>query len=166
MAKTIFDVSGVATPSAAIAATGVSINSPSGLSQYMLCSSVEAELSKFDLYEVTATYENCPVGFFPNPLAPLQDPPKYKWECGNTSEAVDRDPTGNPITNSAGDAWSNPPTRNFSVLCLRVIKNQPQYNPSMALQFQDNVNSAAVIFNNQWIFNPGVMLCKSIQPAQ
>lgn len=114
----------------------------------------------FNLYLVSVDYVRLGgSGSNPDPNDPLNAPLVYRWEMGNTTESVDQDAEGNAILNSAGERFDPPPTKNIGTLFLTVRRNEPSYDPAIALTFQNKRNSDP-FFGAQ----PGQALCLSIAP--
>lgn len=115
----------------------------------------------FGLYKVTVNYS---IGTFSGEEDPLKQPPKLKWDIGSESLPVDHDPDGNPILNSALDAFDPPQSREFTTIFLTVTRNEPYFDLTKALNFSNRVNSSAFNIKGAGIVAPGQILCRSIKP--
>lgn len=116
----------------------------------------------FNLYLVSVDYVRLGgSGSNPDPNDPLNAPLVYRWEMGNTTESVDRDAAGNPILNSVGEPFDPPPTKNIGTLFLTVTRNEPSYDPGIALTYQNKRNS-----DQFFGAEAGQALCLSIAPAE
>lgn len=114
----------------------------------------------FNLYLVSVDYVRLSsTGTQPDPTDPLNAPIRYRWAMGNTTESVDRDRDNNPIINSVGEPFDPAPTKNIGTLFLTVTRNEPSYDPGVALTFQNKLNSDG-FFGAE----PGQALCLSIAP--
>jgi len=110
------------------------------------------------LYKVTVTYKaetKSKIGRDDTPVSPLAMPPEENWYFATTNEPIDRDIEGNPLTNSAGESFDPPLTREFHDLVGRIIKNQVAYNPVMAYEYIGSINSDS--FRG---FPPETVLCR------
>src|SRR5262249_46326548 len=88
---------------------------------------------------------------------PLLRPAVLTWGFTQNSRAVWKDVNGTPIQNSAGDAFDPPPEIDDSRPVLTVTRNEAGFNPAIAIQYQDAVNS------DQFLgFNAGVVKINGI----
>jgi hypothetical protein len=72
---------------------------------------------------------------------PLSVPAEVSWEHVKFQETTYQDIDGVAIMNSAGDPFDPPVTRERSRPVLRVVRNEADFDPSLAHQFADKVNS-------------------------
>lgn len=83
-----------------------------------------------------------------DPTNLLLIPPKYKWVIGQTTEPVDRDKYGNPITNSVIDPYASNPNDTFSTYTY-TYKRYERVNGSVqqgprGVAFSDTVNEGPI----------------------
>ncbi|GAH64211.1 unnamed protein product, partial [marine sediment metagenome] len=109
------------------------------------------------LYEVTVYYESFTDPWSspdssPMPISPLLQPPEVSWTFAKSNEPIAHDIYGKPITNSAGDSFDPPPTRDFDDLVLRVVRNEPEFNALRAAEYKGAVNSDVFLG-----FAPGIV---------
>jgi hypothetical protein len=90
------------------------------------------------LWEVTVNY-----GQLGNQTTnPLDRPPEFLWERSAWQQTVSYDvKTGKEILNSAGEKFEDIVQADQSRLVLHVKRNEPIYDPSIASQYADHVNS-------------------------
>ncbi len=88
------------------------------------------------------------------PISPLMQPPEVSWSFAVSNEQIDTDTLGIPITNSAGEAFDPPITRDHSDLVLRYTRNELTFNKLVASDYKDAVNSDTFLG-----FAPGHVLC-------
>jgi hypothetical protein len=105
------------------------------------------------------------VGQQPSQQDPLADKPRIRWQLGSTTEPIDRDVEGNPIVNSAGDAFDPPLNTEFTTLFLTYTRNEPYFDIQKALTYSNTVNSNSFTIRGAGIVAPGQIKCDSIQPA-
>lgn len=98
-----------------------------------------------------------------NGMLPIVDPfgaeAVVEWDFHEDKEAAyfayDNQDKPVPISNSAGDVYDPPLERDFSRLILRVEKNFASYDPLLASQYANTVNS------DNWLgFPKWTILCK------
>lgn len=89
---------------------------------------------------------------------PLERPPEIEFLSAVSSEPVDKafDPDGNdiPITNSSGEMFDPPITKDFRDLVLRAKRYQASFDTAQASAFEGSVNSQTV-----WGYAPGKVRC-------
>jgi len=73
--------------------------------------------------------------------SPFDEPWEIEWFPVVSNEPVDRDMDGKPITNSAGQSFDPPITKECYDLGLRIVRNQPSYNKVQAADYLGAVNS-------------------------
>ena len=164
-----FDVAGATSADAAAIANG----SPYGAiprigqqhprSSSMAVRNVDPERTGFNLYKVTVNYA---VGTFDGQEDPLLQKPKLKWNIGSESSQVDHDADGNPIFNSAFDAFDPPPSAEFTTIFLTITRNEPYFDVTKAITYSNRINSAAFTIKGAGVVDAGQILCRSIQPTQ
>lgn len=128
---------------------------------YLTCTRVWLNENKFSKGIVLAEYQITPL--LANDVNPLNRQPYIKWRRGKTSQNVDLDYNGNPILNSATDAFKGKMSRPFGVRYLTITKFEPYYNQAEADLYIESVNSDAITFEGI-TFQPGQVYCDSIVP--
>ncbi|HUW45312.1 MAG TPA: hypothetical protein VMW50_05885 [Dehalococcoidia bacterium] len=81
---------------------------------------------------------------------PFSVPDQRSWDFETSVEPYDRDARGRAIVNSADEPLEPPPTMEFDDLVLTVSRNEPKYDPLLALKYARAVNS-----DNFYGFEPG-----------
>ena len=89
-------------------------------------------------WKVTASYDTAK-----NSGPPLLRPPEINWSFAVSNNEIDRDIFSNPITNSSGEAFDPPITKDFHDLTLSIVKNQEDYDPVEALAFIGTLNNSS-----------------------
>jgi hypothetical protein len=84
------------------------------------------------------------------PENPLNHPIKISWGENRFDQVCFVDRNGNPITNSAGDYFDPPLTIDDSRPTLRIVRNEPSYDPGYATKWKDCLNTGPFFG-----FNPG-----------
>jgi len=95
-------------------------------------------------YHVTVTYGSVTDPYSSTghePVHPLLEPPEISYSFVTVTEPVDIDITGAPITNSAGELFDPPITREFHDLVLRIVRNEAGFNALLAAEYKGAVNS-------------------------
>lgn len=72
---------------------------------------------------------------------PIDHPLKISWGTAKFEKAVEKDINGVAIVNSAGDYFDPPPTIDDSRTILRITKNLATFDPTIAHDFKDSINS-------------------------
>lgn len=90
-------------------------------------------------WEAEVSYQPYNPLFFPK--NPLDHPPKISWGGSKFEKAIDQDINGDAILNSAGDYFDPPVTVDDSRITLRIQRNEARYDPAIAAQFKDAINS-------------------------
>jgi len=85
---------------------------------------------------------------------PLSQPWDIEWGFAMSNEPIDRDIYEKPITNSAGEPFDPPITRDFADLILRIHRNQAAFNTAAAFIYKDAINSDWF-----WGFAPKMVRC-------
>lgn len=75
------------------------------------------------------------------PISPLLQPPEVSWSFAGSNVQIDTDVDGYPITNSAGESFDPPITKDHSDLVLRYSRNEPTFDKIVAADYKDAVNS-------------------------
>ena len=75
------------------------------------------------------------------PVSPLMQPPEVSVTFAGSNEPIDTDTEGLPITNSAGEAFDPPITKDHSDLVISYTRNERTYDMSVAADYKDAVNS-------------------------
>ena len=88
------------------------------------------------------------------PVDPVAIPPLWSYPQAVTTEKIDRDVDGDPITNSAGESPDPPLTEEFHDHVGRVVLYRMEYDQLQAWEYRGAVNSVA------WRgFPAGTVLC-------
>jgi hypothetical protein len=170
-ATRVFHVVGAANKSAAINAVAT-VNFPSGAAgaypgsthpenSRLVCDDVGCDDNPA-LRKVTANYSITQLGQFD----PLLNKVRWRWQPGNEQLLIDRDGYGNPITNSAGLPFGQPPSKFNSTLCVTALRAEPFFDVAKSLQFKDRTNSAAFRIPGAGTLQPGQMFCENIFPQE
>jgi hypothetical protein len=166
-AQRIFTVVGAVSDDDAMNNTPVAVGSLYGSGSYLTCSSITCRDISIGIFEVTCSFS---IGNFTLSQNPLTLPWKYDWKNVTIEPQIDRDKDGNPITNSARQPFSTPPTKTINYKSLRIIRNEAFYNYSTYKTYENCVNSDTITLlqpNGQTsTFAPGEMKCTGIEPAQ
>lgn len=163
-----FDVAGVTDAQAAALASGSPYGSIPRIGEQhprtssMAVRSIDPERTGFSLFKVTVNYG---VGTFDNQEDPLLKKPRIKWGIGSESLPVDHDADGNPLLNSALDAFDPPLSTEFTTIFLSITRNEPYFDVQKALTFSNRININPFNIKGAGIVAPGQILCRSIQPA-
>ena len=72
---------------------------------------------------------------------PLLRPAVLTWGFNKSSRVVWKDANGKGITNSAGEYFDPPPEMDDSRPTLSITRNEAAFNPGIATDYQDAVNS-------------------------
>ncbi len=123
---------------------------------------VEAESPGFNFWIVKASYV---LGSFDGNNDNTLKRPRYRWEQGNISEAVDVDAEARPLVNSTGDPFGGV-YGDDAVFYLTVTRWEPRYDLAKAATYQnacnlDNINPLGV-----GALEPGQMKCLAIIPTE
>lgn len=169
-ANRIFDVTGVSTETAAIAAVvafdpTTTYNATHPLSTLMYVDGQDTACPGFNVWEVTIGYSSTPAGRHPDPTSPLAEPYRYSFQWGTRTDGCDSDTFGNPIINTAGEPFATDPPADFMDGFLNVERNEPFYNVFQALQFTNAVNNSNVTFGGTYSLLQGQACCRSIVPV-
>lgn len=95
------------------------------------------------------------------PVSPLMQPPDVSVSFANSNVQIDTDVDGLPITNSAGESFDPPMTKDHSDLILSYIRNEKTFDKLVASDYKDAVNSDTFLG-----FNPGHVLCTRFDSVQ
>ena len=146
----------------AMNATGVLIGSPYPFTTSLVCTHLGVTENKLTKMVVVANYGISQI--VANDPNPLLRPPMVSFRWGKESKQVDTDVNGNPILNSALDAFKNSHSKNFSVRYLTITRYESDYNEDQAAGYVDTCNSDSVILQGI-TRNPGQVYCLGIAPA-
>lgn len=75
------------------------------------------------------------------PVTPLLVEPRWTWTFATSNEPFDRDEDGNPITNSADEAFDPPVTKDYHDLVLHIERSEAAFDPLKAYQYKGAINS-------------------------
>ena len=92
---------------------------------------------------------------------PLAEIPETQWSFSSTTEPIDLDVEGEPITNSAGEPPNPPLTEDFEDLVLRRSMNWESFDPIVAATYMGKINSDVFLG-----FPPGVCKIKEFSGEQ
>lgn len=102
------------------------------------------------LWDVTATYTNEPMSpaavaaLSPTPTNPLTAPSKVSFRSKHHEVPFTEDRDGDPVVNSAGDAFEPPGNKDATRWTIHIVKNYTAI-PSTLGDYQDKVNDGAVV---------------------
>lgn len=85
---------------------------------------------------------------------PIDRPPEIEFLSAVSTEPVDRDKDDNPITNSAGELFDPPITKDCRDLVIRARRYQSSFDKPQASAFEGSVNSQTI-----WGYAPGKVKC-------
>jgi len=81
-------------------------------------------------------------------------PLEVEWGFVTSAEAIDRDIDGKVITNSAGESFDPPITKDIHDLNLRIVREQDDFNQSQAAEYMGAINSDSFMG-----FDEGQVMC-------
>jgi len=123
------------------------LNSSNPVNRWLYVTNVSARVMEGPLlYEVTVNYEAFTCENSSNaeePVDPSTIPPAWSYPQAVYTKLIDRDRDGNPITNSAGCSFDNPPTDEFHDHAARVVLYRASYPELLAWEFRGAVNESA-----------------------
>lgn len=90
-------------------------------------------------------------------FTPFDFPPVVKWSTAKYHRSYPTDVTGQPFVNTAGDPLENPPVREESTQCLRIILWNSSYDEPFAQSFRDTINGDTFLG-----FGPEFVKCRDI----
>ncbi|WP_254509892.1 hypothetical protein [Anatilimnocola floriformis] len=90
------------------------------------------------IWEVRVEYDSVTED---EPENPLERPPEVSWSAAPYSRVAWKDNDGKAIVNSAGHYFDPPLEVDDSRPVLSVTRNEAAFNPSLAIDYQDAVNS-------------------------
>ena len=165
-----FDVTGVTTEAAAIAAVVsfdgyTAFNHVHPQSAWLYVDSQHGAEVGFNFWHVAVTYASNPAGRHADPSSPLTEPYRYSFDWGSTTEGCDRDTYGNPIQNTAREAFSDLVPTDVLNGWLFVERNEPYYDALQAVALSNAVNNANVTFFSSWLLYQGQACCRRIVPT-
>lgn len=116
---------------------------------------------------VSVRYQWMPNGGVPgqNSENVFAQPPKISWGFSQRTELTDQDIHGNLICNSAGDVFSNLPSRTLFSLTLRVTRWERKFDVYKTRNYVNKVNSKPMIAGDVR-FDPRSVLCTFIGPVE
>jgi hypothetical protein len=76
---------------------------------------------------------------------PLEEPPAVNWGFRSSTEPVYEDRDGNPIANSAGDAFDPTITEEVFNLEVTITRNEETYDADQAAEYINTINDAQTI---------------------
>ena len=95
------------------------------------------------------------------PISPLMQPPEVSWSFAGSNVPIDTDVDGLPITNSAGESFDPPITKDHSDLVLRYTRNELTFDKLVAADYKDAVNSDIFLG-----FGAGHVICTMFDPDE
>jgi hypothetical protein len=165
MGLLVFEVTGVASKAAAVAACpcGAGATFPEDDSLTADDPTVSTPRG-LDLYRVEFNFKpgDSPTGGEPDPL---KQPPLIQWTPGNSNEAIARDAHGNPYLNAAGQQFSQFPTADILELTLTITRNERTFPLGKALKYSNGTNNADWTILNLWKVEKGQAKCFPITQA-
>lgn len=146
---------------------GIAIKATHPDTSYMqVVSTSTKELAPANYFAVEVTYET-PAFQGTTGGNPFESPASYSWAQITETENVEEDVNGNPIVNSAGDPFDQPPTITDRYWQLTVTRNEPYFNLAQAVTYQNKVNSDTVYLQGVGAgkLTAGQVMCVSILPV-
>jgi len=116
----------------------------------LFCNSKELVVVSPFFYRVNVFYKSMP--------RPFSESAIETWDFATSTEPIDKDIRGYPITNSAGESADPPVTKDFYDLVLRINRNSSHFDEEQASRYIGTVN--ADTFKG---FRPGIVKCTMIQ---
>jgi hypothetical protein len=165
-----FIVTGVTTEAAAVAAVvsfdaRTAFNAQHPQSSLLYVDGQPCDRVGFGHYHVGINYSSNPAGRHVDPANPLTEPYRYYFDWGSTTEGCDRDTYGNPIQNTAREAFSDLIPTDVLNGWMFVERNEPYYDAIQAVNFANAVNNADVTFFSSWLLHKGQACCRRIVPT-
>lgn len=77
-----------------------------------------------------------------DPDDPLDDPIKVRWGTAKFEVVAEEDRDGNPLMNTAHEAYDPPAMKDDSRTTLTITRNEATYDPSRSEAFRDTVNQS------------------------
>lgn len=134
------------------------------LNEYLTCTSIGVTENKLTKAIVIAEFEV--TSLIDAGVNPINRPEVINWKWGKQTLPVDTDASGNPIVNSAGDAFRSNYSRNFSVRYLRVTRWELYYDQALASSYIDTTNSDTVTIQHTLSVGPGQMYFVNYAPVE
>lgn len=158
-ATIVKEVSGVPTGDAARAACGIEkYTSVHPEDQNMICTGWDAQKISIDFFSLNFSFGLKDYGT-------NERPTRIAWDTTLSSEPFDRDLDGNPIVNSALDAFDSGTQIEVPDLYFTVIKSmRPPFDVQRAVSFIGTVNDGDMTIQGHTILD-GQCFCKHIAPA-
>jgi len=164
-----FIVTGTTDRTAAINATGLTVNTPHPSDPRLKIRNdgfTCVDHGGPSTWLVGVDYGFPETGAYEPSTNPLAYEPVFKFDIGLSSEPSDTDANGNPLVNACGDAFSPPPQEEFKSLFFTLSQYEPNYRMDLALQYTDAVNSNAFqLFGYPGKIKAGQARVDSILPA-
>lgn len=173
-ATRVFQVTGATSETNALAATpldgsdripGVNDGHPENFR--LKAKTITPKREGIDYYVVTVEYVIPELGAFDRDAAedPLGRELTIEFQNANRTEPVDRDVFGNPIVNSALEAFSPPPSRNFAYEIVTIKRNEPYYDRERLKPFLNRINDKKFVVKGRLIGEAGTVKVKNISPV-
>ena len=96
-----------------------------------------------DGYQWIATVEYGPYQPLEHPQSPLDEQPRISWSWAQFERIAERDVDDEAIVNAANDAYDPPPMRDDSRPVLQLVRNEANFDQTLADQYRDKVNSTS-----------------------
>jgi hypothetical protein len=142
--------------------TGINKGDPHPENQELICDNWDAQPIGPRLFRVVYTYSVAGGG---NEDNQLKQPPEITWDNGIVSVPSDKDIDGNPIVNSALDAFDPPPNLDIIEMHLEYVRYEPApFNIAKALRFLGAVNDDEITIAGMR-FAEGTVLCTRLAPV-
>jgi hypothetical protein len=108
------------------------------------CQEISAASASDDGYSWDVTVSYGPLGgeAATFPANPLEWPVEFALQSAQDRKPADEDRDGNPVLNSAGDAFDPPPEIDFSRIVFEVTRNEATFSPVLAQTWKHTVNDA------------------------
>lgn len=166
----VFDVTGVSSLRAAIGAVesfdvSTLYNRPHPQAPFCWVDNQTGDPAGFSVWKVVISYASTPAGRHFNPGNPMQEPVVWNVDWNYLCQGADSDATGNPILNTAGDAFAdNAPAETLNGFFVGD-RIEAIYDAGQAVTFANAVNTQTVTINRTWTFHPGQLCCRTITPV-
>lgn len=107
------------------------------------CSRIAIRCISDDFLQWEAVCDYSPFDSNQTPANPIDWPIRISWGNATYQLAADRDRNGDPILNTAGLRFEPPLVVDGNRPILRIVRNEPFFDPAIAAQFSDAVNEFA-----------------------
>lgn len=165
-ATLVYDVVDCASDLEAIAACGIGAGTTHPIDGYLVAQAPTVTRPGFGLRRVSFAYARSDLSLGGENANPLSWPPTVLWRPVLSQEQSPRDARGNPIKNTAGQLYSNPPSRTFLDLSLVVTRNEPAFDLDRSIAFGNKVNEDDFVLLGKWRVKAGQCYCEAIVPQQ